>query len=470
MLKHNILTCNDLTVGISRFGSRLHGAFSRYARVFANCLALMALVIVVGCATGKSNGVNPENAAATQPQPFYLGADISGLTQVENGGGVYMDGDKPGDPLAIFMRNGWTCFRLRIWVNPRNGINGLAYTTKLAKRIKDAGATFMLDFHYSDWWADPQKQNKPAAWAKLDFDALVKQMQDYTSNVVKTLKDAGATPDFVQIGNEITGGTLWPDAQVKVPVSTVKVYDGDVQVIKPPEPYDDAKQWDHLIRVLKAASAGVRSATTPADHVRIIVHIDCGGDWPVTKWYFDHLMANQVDFDIIGQSYYPDYHGTLDNLRDNLRESINAYHKDVMVVETAYDTRGRPRSAGAAKNQVWTLTPEGQKQFLADLIRTVKDAPEGRGIGVNYWAPEGTYSTNAVAGRRGRGPGPRSLFDNRGYPLPAMYVLGLQPMPPTPPPPAPVAAPDVAPQSPAPSTNATVMPAIPPAATINTNN
>jgi arabinogalactan endo-1,4-beta-galactosidase len=465
MLLHNILVDNGLSDRAHRFSSRLHRAFSSSAQVCSLVCALSVLAIIAGCATDPSKAAK---AAASQPSPFYLGADISGLTQVENGGGIYMDGDRPGDPLAIFMRNGWTCFRLRIWVNPRNGVNGLAYTTKLAKRIKDAGATFMLDFHYSDWWADPQKQNKPAAWAKLDFDALVKQTEDYTSNVVKTLKDAGATPDFVQIGNEITGGTLWPDAQVQVPVSTVKVYDGDVQVIKPPEPYDDVKQWDHLIRVLKAASAGVRSATTPADKVRIIVHIDCGGDWPVTKWYFDHLMTNNVDFDIIGQSYYPDYHGTLDNLRDNLRETINAYHKDVMVVETAYDSRGRPRSAAAAKNQVWTLTPEGQKQFLADLVRTVKDAPDGRGIGVNYWAPEGTYSTNSAGGRRGRGPGPRSLFDNRGYPLPAMYVLGLQPMPsiPPPPPPAPTATTEVAPQSPAPSTNTAAMPAAPPAAAV----
>jgi arabinogalactan endo-1,4-beta-galactosidase len=305
----------------------------------------------------------------------------------------------------------------------------LEYTTKLAKRIKDTGATFILDFHYSDWWADPQKQNKPAAWANLDFDALVNQVQTYSSNVVKTLKDAGATPDFVQIGNEITGGTLWPDAQVKVPLSTIKVYSGDVQPIKPPEPYDDVKQWDHLIRVLKAASAGVRSATTPSDNTRIIVHIDCGGDWLITKWYFDHLTENHIDYDIIGQSYYPDYHGSLDNLRDTMRESISRYNKDVMVVETAYDTRGQMRTDRAAKNLVWTLTPEGQKQFLADVIRTVKDAPDGRGIGVNYWAPEGTYSTNSTVRGRRRGPGSRSLFDNKGYPLPAVYVMGLRQMP-----------------------------------------
>ncbi len=270
------------------------------------------------------------------------------------------------------------------------------------------------------------KQNKPAAWAKLDFDALVKQTETYTADVIKTLKAAGATPDFVQIGNEITGGTLWPDAQVKVPLSTVKVFSGDVTVIAPPEPYDDA-QWDHLIRVLKAADQGVRSATTPADHVRIVVHIDCGGDWPVTKWYFDHLNRAGVDYDVIGQSFYPNWHGTLENLRDNLRETINHYHKDVMVVETAYPTRDVRPSPAAAKNMIWPMTPEGQKQFLADVIKTVKEAPEGHGIGVNYWHPEATFIPHTDANSRGGRPDANSLFDPAGNPLPAMFVLGLHP-------------------------------------------
>jgi arabinogalactan endo-1,4-beta-galactosidase len=367
-------------------------------------------------------------AATNKSSQFYLGADISELSQLEQQGGVYMDGDRPGDALAIFMKNGWTCFRLRIWVDPRNGVNGLEYTTKLAKRIKDAGGTFMLDFHYSDWWADPQKQNKPAAWATLDFDALVKQTETYSAHVIKTLKDAGATPDFVQIGNEITGGTLWPDAQVKVPHSTVKVFSGDVVVIKPPEPYEDAKQWGHLIRVLKAASAGIRSETTPADNVRIIVHIDCGGDWPVTKWYLDHLTSARVDFDVIGQSFYPNWHGTIKNLRDNLRKTISHYHKNVMVVETAYPNRDVNPSPASLKNMKWPMTPEGQKQFLADVIKTVKEAPEGRGIGVNYWRPEETYIPNATG--HFSGPDANSFFDTKGNPLPAMNVLGLQPISP----------------------------------------
>lgn len=335
-----------------------------------------------------------------------------------------MEGDQPGDALAIFVKHGWTCFRLRIWVDPRNGVNGLEYTTQLAKRIKDAGGTFMLDFHYSDWWADPQKQNKPAAWRDLDFDALVSQMQTYTAHVIQTLKDAGATPDFVQIGNEITGGLLWPDGQVKVPLSKVKVFGGEVTVIKPPEPYDDARQWEHLIRLIKAGVSGVRSATTPQDHVRIIIHIDCGGDWPVTRWYCDHLAKAGVDYDIIGQSYYPNWHGTLRNVHDNLRHTIRRYHKDVMIVETGYPSRPVPLSEAAAKNMAWPTTLEGQAQFLADLIRTVKEAPGGHGIGVNYWHPEATFVPGST--NRWGGPDANSLFDAKGHPLPAMNVIGAR--------------------------------------------
>jgi arabinogalactan endo-1,4-beta-galactosidase len=385
-------------------------------------IAVVGLFFSTGCASNRETSANTG-------APFYLGADISTLSEVDQRGGVYMDGDQPGDALAIFEKHGWNCFRLRIWVDPRDGANGLAYTVKLAQRIKKSGGTFMLDFHYSDWWADPQKQNKPAAWTNLYFDVLVDQTQTYTSNVIKTLKDAGATPDFVQVGNEITGGMLWPDGQVKVPLSKVKVFSGDVKVMSPPEPYDDAKQWDHLVRLIKAGVAGVRSATTPEDHTRIIIHIDCGGDWAVTKWYFDHLTAAGVDYDVVGQSYYPNWHGTLENVRDNLRHTIKYFHKDVMIVETAYPARKVNLSPGAAKNMTWPMTPAGQKEFLADLIQTVKAAPDGRGIGVMYWHPEATYIPGAT-GRWAR-PDPNSLFDAGGHPLPAMNALNLQPDPPS---------------------------------------
>jgi arabinogalactan endo-1,4-beta-galactosidase len=389
----------------------------------------LTILLVAAVQTAFAGGITAyaadQGTNVAAPSRFYLGADISTLPLVEKHGGIYMDGDKPGDALAIFMKHGWNCFRLRVWVDPRQGINGLPYTVQFARRIKDDGAGLMIDFHYSDWWADPQKQNKPAAWTNLNFDALAIQVQSYTSNVIKTLDDAGATPDFVQIGNEITGGMLWPDGQVKVPLSKVKVFGGDVTVIHPPEPYDDAGQWKRLTRLINAGVQGVRSATGPEDRVKIVIHIDCGGDWPVTRWYFDHLAKAGVDYDIIGQSYYPNWHGTLKNVSDNLRRTIKRYHKDVMIVETAYPSRDVHPSAAAAKYMAWPMTPAGQEAFLADLIQTVKAAPEGRGIGVFYWHPEATYIPGATD-RWGQ-PDANSLFDGTGHPLPAIDALSLQP-------------------------------------------
>lgn len=350
---------------------------------------------------------------------FLIGADISALSQFESRGTVYRDAGQPADAIDIFTRNGWNCFRLRIFVNPngRGGVvNSLDYTRELARRINASGATFILDFHYSDTWADPQHQVKPEAWKEMDFETLEAQVQKYTADVIADLKRDQLLPQIVQIGNEITGGTLWPDAQVKVPVSSVKVYEGDVRVIAPPEPYDDAKQWDRLTRVIKAGVRGVRQSTTPDDGVRTMIHIDCGGDWPVTKWFFDHLQQAGVEYDMIGQSYYPNWHGTLDNVRDNLARTIERYGKDVVIVETAYPWKNAEYWS-QRRNMVWPVSAEGQRHFLEDLIRVVRAAPRGRGAGVIWWHPESAPPPN---GGRAWQDGAMALFDEDGDALPAL--------------------------------------------------
>ena len=211
-------------------------------------------------------------------------------------------------------------------------------------------------------------------------------------------------PDMVQVGNEITGGTLWPFAHVKVPPSTVKLDAGRIQAL--PDPYDDVKQWNHLIRVVKAGIRGVRSAA--AGPVPIVIHIDCGGDWPVTQWFFDHLTQARVDYDIIGQSFYPNYHGTPDLLQQNMIECAKAYHKPFMVAETGYPQSGGDAVMTQRNYNLWPGTPQGQLQFMADLVNTVKRAPGG--LGVFYWAPEG----------RGFGNG---LWTSDGSPAPAISIL-----------------------------------------------
>jgi arabinogalactan endo-1,4-beta-galactosidase len=359
-------------------------------------------------------------ADSNPPQnPFLLGADISALGQLEDRGAVFSDAGKDGDAIAIFRRHGWNCFRLRIFVNPngRGGtVNTLDYTRKLAQRIVASGATFILDIHYSDTWADPQHQVKPAAWKNLDFDDLQIAVQTYTAGVLADFKKHNALPQIVQIGNEITGGTLWPDAQVAVPLSTVKVYDATVKPIKPPEPYDDVRQWNRFCQILAAGIRGVRQSTTPADNVRIMIHIDCGGDWPVAHWFFDHLRDHNIDYDIIGQSYYPYWHGTLQNVRDNLRQSAERYHKDIVIVETAYPWKDASRWS-TRKNMAWPITPQGQRQFLQDLVTAVRATPDGHGLGVIYWHPESMAIPNRSPQWNG---GDMSLFDNAGTALPGL--------------------------------------------------
>jgi arabinogalactan endo-1,4-beta-galactosidase len=362
-------------------------------------LALAALVaLAAGCsARGTSAagaGASPA-AAAPQVAPFTLGADISFLGSPPRPGRplrAYQENGVPSDELTILLRHGWTSFRLRVFVSPvRNAPdNSLENTIPLARRIKAAGATFLLDIHYSDTWADPQHQEIPLAWRGLSFDSLVAQVETYSRETIRAFRVAGAMPDWVQVGNEITRGTLWPLGQLQIP--------GNSEYL-PPQPYDSVLQWDRLTRLLKAGIRGVRAGAgdTPP---RIAIHIDRGGDWATTRWFFDHIEAAHVDYDIIAQSFYPPWrHGTLEQLWENMNECARRYGKDFLVTETGY---GRSQSADNPQ-MLWPVTPEGRLQFMVDLVNTVKKAP--RGLGVQYWAPE------------------FDLWNEDGSPGPAVFTL-----------------------------------------------
>ena len=341
-------------------------------------------------------GLAPKMAVArTKPQSakFFLGADISALDAPgQRPLPAYREDGSPSDELTILAHHGWTAFRVRVFVGPvRNAPNNtLENAIPLAKRIKASGATLILDIHFSDTWADPQHQEIPVAWRGMDIDALAKQWQKYAFDTIKTLKDAGAMPDIVQVGNEITRGTEWPLAQLLVP--------GSIQY-NPPQPYDETRQWKNLTLLLKAGIRGVKKGAgrTPP---RIAIHIDKGGKWETTEWYFDHLNAAHVPYDIIAQSFYPPWgHGTLDDLWNNLNQSAQRYHKDFVVMETGY----LPVRVANKSDMLWPVTPEGRLQYMVDLVNTVKKAPGG--LGVMYWAPE------------------RDLWNDDGSPGPAVFTL-----------------------------------------------
>ena len=343
------------------------------------CFAFM-LTLLGGCAL--TDAPKPTPGDATSPaarSPFVLGADISALDapwrRGPAGGRVYRDKGVVSDEVTILKNHGWNGFRVRVFVSPVRDApnNTLEAAIPLAQHIKATGATFLLCIHLSDTWADPQHQEIPVAWRGLDFDELEKQVESYCYDTVKRLKDAGAMPDWVQVGNEITRGTLWPVAQLKVPGSTQ---------YNPPEPYDDARQWSRLTRILKAGIRGVKRAAgnTPP---RIAIHIDKGANWNTTQWFFDHLDQAHVPYDIIAQSFYPEWgHGTLDQVWDNMNRCAKRYDRDFLVVETGYGKSHIPDNTC----MMWPQTPEGRLQFMADIISMVKKAP--RGLGVMYWAPE----------------------------------------------------------------------------------
>ncbi len=306
----------------------------------------------------------------------WRGADISFLPQVEDGGGVYTDDGQPGDLFDILADNGVNLIRLRLWHTPTGGWCDLPHTLDLAQRAHAAGQALLLDLHYSDTWADPGHQSKPAAWAALPFAALVDSVRAYTHDVVAALIAQGTPPALIQPGNEITPGMLWDDGRV-----------GGV--------YNTPEQWSQLAQLVEAAVEGVETAFAPDPRPPIMIHSDRGGDNGGCRWFFGTLLGQGVDFDVIGLSYYPWWHGTLDDLEANADDLAARYDKDVMVVETAYpwtldwyddvhNNIGLPEQL----HEGFPATSGGQRAFLDTVFGIVDGIPDGRGLGAVYWAPE----------------------------------------------------------------------------------
>jgi len=333
---------------------------------------------------------------------FIAGADFSHVGFFTDRGIVYKDAGEPSDALAILKRHGLNCVRLRLFTSsaaqalsdPYNYTNNLDYTLPLAVRVRRAGLQLMLDLHYSDSWADPGKQTKPAAWAGLNFTALEQRMYDYNSNTIAAFNAAGALPEYVQVGNEIIGGMLWPDGRVG-------------------GSFDTPAQWTNLTRLAKAAIRGIKDAAG-TNAPKIVIHIDRGGDWGGTQWFFDNLLQRQVDFDIIGESYYPWWHGTLTALRTCLNNAANRYGKPLVIAEAAFPWTNSTNIVGIP------ATPEGQTQFVTELAKIVKAVPNQRGIGICWWGTEHVRLDGVALAGFDR----RSFFDYGGNALPVVNAFG----------------------------------------------
>lgn len=343
-------------------------------------------------------------------KPFILGMDVSFMDEIEQHGGSYSDTDgKEQDLLSILKLNGANAIRLRIWNDPVGGFCNLERTVTIAKRIKEQGLQFLLDFHYSDRWADPANQWKPKAWENLSYEELQRAVCTYTADVLHTLKEHDALPDMVQVGNEITPGMLWDEGRVSG------------------EEHDTDEQWERFAGLVKYGIAAVKSVDS---NINIMIHIDRGGDNVESRKFYDRFEALGVEFDTIGLSYYPWWHGTLDALRDNLHDLAARYGKPINVVETAYPwTLEQPGDHEWILNQEDLLLPgypasvEGQACYLQDLLQIIREVPRGLGQGFYYWEPAWIPSKPEWSVGHPNNWGNLTMFDFKGRKLESFTAL-----------------------------------------------
>ncbi len=333
-------------------------------------LVWMCLVVVVsGCRVFQSG---------TGKNAFVKGADIGWLQQMEaTGYKFYNDKGKEEDCLKILKDHGINTVRLRTWVNPSNdkasGHNSKAETVAMAVRAQKMGMRVMINFHYSDTWADPGKQKKPAAWEGHPFPTLLKDVYDYTFDVMSDLKKAGVTPEWVQVGNETPGGMIYPEGSTK--------------------------NWPQLAQLINKGHDAIK-AVSPRS--KVILHLDQGNNKQRFRTWFDSATVHGAKYDIIGLSYYPwwlegkpDYTLSINDLGENMNELAARYGKEVMVVEV-----------GGEDTQ-----PQNTYDMLVAVIQKTKAVPNGKGLGVIYWEPQGARSWSRY---------PLSAWGSDGRPTKAM--------------------------------------------------
>lgn len=339
-----------------------------------NILLFLVFFTLFSCSgKEKPDNIIPPNPpdSALPGNVFIKGADVSWLTEMETSGIKFYD--KSGSPMELMslMKSlGMNAIRLRVWVNPAKGWNNVDDVVAKAVRAKNLGMKLLIDFHYSDNWADPVKQTKPAAWANQDINGLKQSVSAHTTSVLMALKAKGITPEWVQVGNETNDGMLWPEGKASLNMGN----------------------FAGLI------NAGYDAIKAVNDSIKVIVHISNGYDNALFRWIFDGLKSNGAKWDIIGVSLYPTAENwqTLNNqCLANMNDMVTRYNKEIMICEIGMG---------------WTEAT-ACKAFITDLISKTKALKDGKGLGIMYWEPEAYNNWNGYS---------LGAFDNSGKPTIAM--------------------------------------------------
>jgi arabinogalactan endo-1,4-beta-galactosidase len=296
--------------------------------------------------------------------------------------------------------------RLKVWVNPADGYNNRARVLDMATRIKAQGMRVLIDFHYSDAWADPGQQNKPAAWRSFSVAQLRQAVYDHTFDVLSGLAAQGTPADMAQVGNEINDGMLWPEGRAST-------------------------NWANLASFLTAGAQAVRAASPST---RVVLHLAEGGNNSQHRWWFDNAVSRGVPFDVIAVSHYLYWHGSAASLRSNLTDLASRYGRDVFVAETAYgfttaqdDAEPNIFNASLASAGGFPASSSGQTSALRAVLDAVAAVPNGRGLGAFYWEPTWTAVTGSGWDPNnpssGNGWENQALFDYNDRALPALGVF-----------------------------------------------
>lgn len=361
---------------------------------------------------------------------YVKGMDLSTMWELEQLGVKYYDNQKERELLDIMRDYDVDTIRLRLWLNPYSkdgkpygaGNNDLETTLNIAKKVTREGFSVLLNFHYSDFWTDPQKQIKPKAWEGYSVSQLEEAVYEYTVFVMERFQEEKIRLSMVQVGNEVTNGLLWPEGK-----------------------------WPNYDNIARFLNAGIRAVRKVNNKIPIMIHLDQGGNHELYVKWFDEFFKRAEEFDIIGLSYYPFWHGSLDALCENMNDLSIRYKKDLIVAEVStgftledykqyekledHERKGYATKPSVLKNLKYPMTKEGQAQFMREILEIIAQVPEGRGKGFFYWEPawipvhgSGWATEESLAYMNDSGPcgnewANQALFDYEGNRLPALEVI-----------------------------------------------
>lgn len=361
---------------------------------------------------------------------FIKGMDLSTLLELERCGAKYYEDGKEKDILDIMKEHDVDTIRLRLWNDPKSedgepygaGNNDLAETIAIGKKVTDAGFGVLLNFHYSDFWADPGKQIKPKAWKDFGVDELEQAVYDFTLENLTKIIEAGVNVTMIQVGNELSNGLLWPEG--KVPN------------------YDN---------IAKFVNAGIRACRKVNADIPIMIHLDNGGNNELYVRWFTNFIERGEEFEYIGLSYYPFWHGSLDQLEFNMNDIAKRFNKDLIIAEVSmgftmdsyqeYEKLADSERKGyATKPELvekidYPMTIDGQADFTKDFLNRVANVVDDHGKGFFWWEPAwipvpGSGWATPASLKYMNDPGPcgnewanQALFDYDGNVLPALDVI-----------------------------------------------